>query len=102
MLYQRVVPLTRDGRKLAIDGSGEPVEWLLEMARFPDDALYSRIADARPARCRDRATSWLPMIVEFHRAAEPRPDKGGFAGHAQGGRRQCGGPGAAGRQRARP
>jgi hypothetical protein len=33
MLYRRLVPVTRaDGDRLALAGSGDPVEWLLEMA----------------------------------------------------------------------
>lgn len=47
-LYLGVVAITRerDGR-LAIDGSGTPVEWALHMRRFADDALLSRIAERR-------------------------------------------------------
>lgn len=46
-LYRAVRPITRapDGT-LAIDGAGDPIEWVLEMRRFPDGALLDEIAAA--------------------------------------------------------
>jgi aminoglycoside phosphotransferase family enzyme/predicted kinase len=45
-LYRAVHPITRaDDGRLAIDGRGAAVDWLLEMRRFPDDALLDRRAD---------------------------------------------------------
>lgn len=78
-LYRRVVPVARTAGRLAIDGPGEPVEWLLEMTRFPQDALYSRLAETgvlNLAMCDQLAE----VVVAFHRSVEPRPDKGGSAG----------------------
>jgi aminoglycoside phosphotransferase family enzyme/predicted kinase len=78
-LYRRVVPVTREAGGLAIDGPGEPVEWLLEMTRFPQEALYSRLAETGAldlAMCDELAE----VVVAFHRSVEPRPDKGGAAG----------------------
>lgn len=45
-LYRRVVPITReaDGR-LAIDGSGEVIEWAVEMQRFDENQTLDHIAD---------------------------------------------------------
>ena len=44
-LYLRTLPITRTAEgKLALQGSGETVEWLLEMQRFPTDALLSQKA----------------------------------------------------------
>ncbi|NKB16241.1 MAG: hypothetical protein HC774_04160, partial [Sphingomonadales bacterium] len=44
-LYLEIIPVTRepDGR-LALNGSGEPVEWALHMRRFRDEDLLSSIA----------------------------------------------------------
>lgn len=44
-LYRALHPITRaaDG-SLALDGAGEAVDWLLEMRRFPDDALLDAVA----------------------------------------------------------
>jgi uncharacterized protein len=46
-IYRRVVPITRgsDGR-LALDGSGTPVEWAVEMRRFDERATLDYLADA--------------------------------------------------------
>lgn len=46
-LYKKVIPITResDGR-LAIDGSGQPVEWALVMRRFDETQTLDRLADA--------------------------------------------------------
>ncbi len=46
-LYRDVLPVTRgpDGT-LALDGPGEPVDWVLRMARLPADAFLDRVAAA--------------------------------------------------------
>ncbi|MEK0081946.1 AAA family ATPase [Benzoatithermus flavus] len=78
-LYRRVVAVTReaDGR-LALGGSGEPVEWLLEMARFPQDAQLDRVA-ARGELGPDLIEALAVEICRFHAEAEVRRDKGGYA-----------------------
>ena len=79
-LYLRVLPVTRgsDG-ELALDDRGEPVEWLLEMRRFPSDATLDRIADR--GRLRLSAIDQLAAVIaSFHEGAEHRRDRGGFAG----------------------
>jgi uncharacterized protein len=45
-IYRGIVPITRaaDGR-LVLDGAGEPVEWLVEMRRFDEDATLDRLAE---------------------------------------------------------
>lgn len=69
-LYRAVYPVTRDSDgQLAVDGEGQPVDWLLEMQRFPDGALLSTMASkgaldpAMLLRLADR-------ISDFHSAAE--------------------------------
>jgi hypothetical protein len=81
-LYLGVRALTRepDGR-LAFDGRGETVDWVLEMRRFDQDALFDRMAEAgrlTPALMRDLADA----IRRFHDAAEPMPGFGGRKGFA--------------------
>jgi hypothetical protein len=80
-IYRRVVPVTREGDGFSVDGGGEVVDWLLEMRRFPQDRKLDRIA-ARgpldPALARELGT----VVAAFHRAAEPRLDKGGHDGMA--------------------
>jgi aminoglycoside phosphotransferase family enzyme/predicted kinase len=80
MLYRRLVPVTRArGDRLALAGSGEPVEWLLEMARFDQEARLDRVAargELTPAIVDDLAEE----IAAFHAKAAVRTECGGFAG----------------------
>jgi aminoglycoside phosphotransferase family enzyme/predicted kinase len=78
-LYRGVVAITRaaDGR-LALGGAGEPVEWLLEMARFPDEAELDRVA-ARGELHLGLIEALAAEIFRFHATAEIRRDKGGHA-----------------------
>jgi aminoglycoside phosphotransferase family enzyme/predicted kinase len=79
-LYLRLVPVTReDSGALALAGSGEPVEWLLEMARFDQEARLDRVAQRReltPAVVDELAAE----IAAFHERADARPEHGGHAG----------------------
>lgn len=78
-LYERVLPVTRgpDGA-LAVDGGGEPVEWLLAMRRFPAEAQLDRLA-AEGGLGRGLIEDLAATIAGFHAKAEPRPEAGGFA-----------------------
>jgi aminoglycoside phosphotransferase family enzyme/predicted kinase len=76
-LYLAVHPVTRDARdQLAIDGDGEVVDWLLEMRRFPDDALWDDVA--RHEKLDDRALTQLTdQLVQFYHDADiMRTDRG--------------------------
>lgn len=47
MIYLDVVTITREANGgLAINGSGEPVEWALHMRRFPDNSLLAHAVGA--------------------------------------------------------
>ena len=81
-LYRRVIPATRrhDG-PLELDGDGEPVDWLLVMARFDQDTLFDRMAmDGKltPALMAELADE----IAAFHDGAPRRPEHGGRKGIA--------------------
>ena len=78
-LYLGLLPVVRrpDGT-LALGGEGEPVEWLLEMRRFPQEARLDRVA-ARGRLTADLIEALAREIVAFHRAARVRPDRGGIA-----------------------
>jgi hypothetical protein len=80
MLYLRLVPVTvEDCGALALAGSGEPVEWLLEMARFDQEARLDRVAqrgELTPAIVDELAAE----IAAFHERADARPEHGGHAG----------------------
>jgi aminoglycoside phosphotransferase family enzyme/predicted kinase len=43
-IYRRVVAITRDNGRLALDGKGEPVEWAVEMRRFDENATLDHLA----------------------------------------------------------
>ena len=45
-IYLAVHPIRLDRGALSIGGAGEAVDWILEMRRFPDDALLDQRADA--------------------------------------------------------
>ena len=70
-LYLAVHPITIDRhRRLAIDGAGDAVDWLLEMRRFADGALLAEMADN--GRLREPLLIKLAdRIVSFHDRAEP-------------------------------
>ncbi len=76
-LYQAVVPVTRDETSggLAIGGSGTPVDWLVVMHRFDQDALLDQVALAgqldagltvRLARMVERFHRHAPVIADAH------------------------------------
>ena len=79
-LYVGVTALTRerDG-SLALGGSGTPVDWVVEMRRFEQEALLDRLA----ASGQLDVEMMLPLaqaIARFHADAERRTDHGGRAG----------------------
>lgn len=79
-LYIGVTPVTReaDGR-LAIGGSGTPVDWLVLMRRFPQDQLLDRLA-LSGGISPELARRLADRIADFHAAAAPMPHRGGRAG----------------------
>ncbi len=70
-LYRRVVPITRetDGA-LALDGTGEPVEWAVEMARFDENKTLDRLAER--GRLSETLTRKLAAeVAAMHARAKP-------------------------------
>jgi hypothetical protein len=70
-LYRRVVPITREADgALALDGTGEPVEWAVEMARFDENKTLDRLAER--GRLSDTLTRKLAAVVAgMHEHAKP-------------------------------
>lgn len=69
-LYRAVHPIMQapDG-KLSIGGTGLAVDWLLEMQRFPDDALLDQMAER--SQLDERLLMRLAdRIIAFHATAE--------------------------------
>lgn len=79
-LYLGTVAVTRgpDGA-LALDGAGEPVEWLVAMRRFDQETLFDRMAE-RGALTPPVMEELAEAIARFHGEAEIRRDAGGAAG----------------------
>ena len=75
-LYRRLVPVTRDDRgRLAVGGRGAPVEWLLEMTRFDQRALFDHLAEQ--GRLDRRLMITLARVIaDLHRKAEVRSSGG--------------------------
>jgi aminoglycoside phosphotransferase family enzyme len=69
-LYRGVVAVTRAGEGFAIGGAGEPVEWLVEMARFDRAQEFDRLA-ARGALDRPTVEALADAVAALH-AAAPR------------------------------
>ena len=71
-LYRRVTAVTRgsDGA-LTLGGSGQAVDWLVEMRRFDQEGLLDRLASrqALPVALMEALAS---EIARFHQGAEPR------------------------------
>lgn len=76
-LYRRLLAVTRraDGG-LALEGPGEPVEWLLEMERFPAEARLDLVA-ARGALDTALAERLGEAVAGFHGRLPARPERGG-------------------------
>ena len=80
--YLSVAPIRRTAAgKLSFDGPGKPVDWVVVMRRFGQDALLSHLAD------QDLLTDRLAFelanrIADFHATASVEPDHGGAAGLA--------------------
>lgn len=68
-LYLAVHPIVRTAAGLQIGGGGEPVDWLLEMRRFPDDALLDTIA-RKGSFDPQMLISLADRIHAFHASAE--------------------------------
>lgn len=80
-LYLGVVPVTRrqsalGAGELALGGDGQPVDWLVVMERFDDQALFDRLA-AEGALDRPLVEALADAIARFHASAEVRTGAGG-------------------------
>jgi len=80
-IYKGVLAVTKknDGG-FELGGTGEPVEWLVDMVRFDEDTLFDRLAGVDRGLRRPRIEALADTIAAFHESAEIRPDRGGFTG----------------------
>ena len=77
-LYRGVTAIVREADGwLTIGGTGTPVDWLVEMTRFDQSALFNRLAEAGVLPLQ----SMRPLahaIAKFHRTADPVTTQGGW------------------------
>ena len=67
-LYLSVMPVTLEGERLQLGGSGKAVDWLLVMRRFDQDALLHKMAfEGRLTR--EIVVDLANVIEHFHRHA---------------------------------
>jgi aminoglycoside phosphotransferase family enzyme/predicted kinase len=82
-LYRRVIPVTRTtAGALALGGEGTPVDWVVEMTRFDQEALFDRLAAAG----RLELAPMVPLaeeIASFHASCAVRDEFGGEQGIAR-------------------
>lgn len=70
-LYLDVVAVTREGDRLSLGGSGEPVEWVLVMRRFPQEDLLSVQAETGRLTAAT-VVALADSVAQFHDTAEER------------------------------
>ncbi|MDA0703228.1 MAG: AAA family ATPase [Proteobacteria bacterium] len=78
-LYLDVVPVTAEDGGFALGGEGEPIDWLVVMRRFPQENLFSNLADTG-ALYRSLTIRLADRIADYHDSAPIRPEYGGRDG----------------------
>lgn len=75
-IYRALHAITRCDDGVELDGTGEPVDYVLEMVRFPDEALAGHLADA--GMLDDRLLGALADgIADMHRGTAISEDPAG-------------------------
>ena len=79
-LYEGVIPVTRESDgQLALAGPGTAVDWLVQMRRFDQQALFDQLA-ARELLPLTLMVSLGEAIGRLHQSAAPRTEFGGVEG----------------------
>jgi aminoglycoside phosphotransferase family enzyme/predicted kinase len=93
-IYLGVVPITRDGERLQVDGTGEPIDWAVKMVRLPEGtSLLDRII--RGESLFNLIGRLAQFLADFHRRADAGPHIAAFgrfevvAGNARENYSQC-------------
>ena len=79
-IYKGLVPITKAGATLALDGDGDVVDWLVEMARFDEDTLFDRLVEVEQGLRRPVIEQLADSIADFHDAARVDHEHGGANG----------------------
>jgi aminoglycoside phosphotransferase family enzyme/predicted kinase len=75
-LYVRVVPITEGPGGVRVAGDGEPVEYAVEMRRFPQEALADSLA-RRGELGSERIDAIAAAVADFHAAISAAADESG-------------------------
>ncbi|MFM7427586.1 MAG: AAA family ATPase [Elainella sp.] len=65
-IYLEVVPITQQGERYELNGSGEVVEYAVKMRQFPQDTLLTNLFE-RGELTPERVQELAQTIAEFHR-----------------------------------
>lgn len=79
-IYKGVLPVTLSSGGLELDGSGEAVDWVVDMRRFDESLLFDRLAAVDNGLRRPVIEDLADAIAEFHEKADIRGNKGGAGG----------------------
>lgn len=79
-IYKRVVPVTSEPDGLALDGPGEPVEYLVEMNRFDETTVFDQLIMEPGKLGRELMESLADAIGDFHADAKIKLLGGGYEG----------------------
>ena len=71
-IYRGVVPVTKRGEKVEIDGDGEIIDYAVEMRRLPDDGMMNVMLDADLVTP-DHVRKIAGILVPFYRTAPTGP-----------------------------
>ncbi|MDJ0743565.1 MAG: AAA family ATPase [Xenococcaceae cyanobacterium MO_167.B27] len=67
-LYLEVLPITQEGEKFILNGSGEPVAYTLKMRQFPQENLFINLFDAGKLSI-EKMEELGKIVAEFHKNA---------------------------------
>jgi aminoglycoside phosphotransferase family enzyme/predicted kinase len=71
-VYRGVVPITRVGTAVRLEGAGEPIEWAVKMERLPEQAtLLERLR--RREIGEEQVKALAERVASFHAAADAGP-----------------------------
>lgn len=79
-IYKRVVTVTLDQGGIEIDGSGDAVEYLVEMNRFDENNVLDELVTQPEGLRRVPIEKLADEVARFHTDAEIRPDRDWYDG----------------------
>lgn len=79
-IYKRVTPVTLEEHDFAIDGRGEPVEYLVEMDRFDEATVFDQLVREPGRLGRTVVEALADEIARFHAGAEVKTKREWYSG----------------------